>query len=373
MSSKRLVAHSPVAFNYYRDRLSLSADLLCQKTTIPIAKIQKAEQESQVFTFNQLQKLAKVLLVPEFYLMTDKIQEIDIPEYVDHRNRIDQVMSNEDEYSLNKVIHNAVISRENLEYTYDCLDVEPEPFTLILSGNDAEGDAKAIRDFLDVEQENLTLAGSEGYKTWRLLIERKDVLVLEIGREKIGSEGLSLYYPTLPIIAILSSNQSNSRKLFTMIHELVHLGLRQSSIDGQLLHADESIERYCNQVAGYVLVPQGVLDTYQYDLSISENVDNIRKVTKVSRWAIAIQLKLVGIITQSQLDNYIQELEISQSSGGFGISGKKYTAFNKFGQVYLQQVLSAVWDNSISISSAIDMLNLNDVTDLDYLEQKVFS
>lgn len=50
---------------------------------------------------------------------------------------------------------------------------------------------------------------------------------------------MALYYETLPIIAILSSEKSHSRRLFTMIHELVHLGLNQSSIDGDILNSNE--------------------------------------------------------------------------------------------------------------------------------------
>ena len=71
------------------------------------------------------------------------------------------------------------------------------------------------------------------------------------------------------------------------------------------------------------------------------------------------------------LNIYLDGLS-ERNSGGFGKSGRQYTAANKFGKVYLQQVISAVWDSSLPVNTAMKMLNLNSVEQLSYLEQKVF-
>jgi Zn-dependent peptidase ImmA (M78 family) len=370
----RLVTHSPTAFSHYREQLSLSRELLAKKTSIPLEKISKAENKNSntVFTFIQLKKIAEVLLIPEFYLMSNTLQTPEIPNLIDHRNQT-EINDEEIDYQLNKVTREVVKNREDLLYTYDCLNVEPDNFKLELNGEDSLKDAFTIREFLQVSESKFKVDGGDDYyKSWRTLVERKDILVLEISRQKIGSEGMALYYPILPIITILSSGQSNSRKLFTMIHELVHLGLRESSIDGDLLKSSLKTEQYCNRVAGYVLVPETALERY-YDsqCSLTDNIDNIRRVLKVSKQAIAIQLKLTGRITQTELTDYIDYLN-HKNSGGFGKSGRQYTAVNKFGKVYLQQVISAVWDNNLSINTAMEMLNLKSVEQLSYLEQKVF-
>lgn len=370
----RLVTHSPKAFSHYREQLSLSRELLAKKTSIPFEKISKAEEKesNKIFTFLQLKKIAKVLLVPEFYLMSDALQTPDIPHLIDHRNHT-EIDNDEIKYQLNKVTREVIKNREDLLYTYECLDVEPSKFVLRLQGSNSLKDALAIRKFLQISEAKFRVDGDDDYyKSWRTLVERKDILVLEISRQKIGSEGMALYYPTLPIIAILSSGQSNSRKLFTMIHELVHLGLRESSIDGELLKSCQKIEQYCNRVAGYVLVPESELEKY-YDAhnSLEDNIDKIRQALKVSRQAIAIQLKLTGRISQQELSDYLDYLN-EKSSSGFGKSGRQYTAVNKFGKVYLQQVISAVWNSNLSMNTAMEMLNINSVEQLSYLEQKVF-
>ncbi len=370
--SKKLVKHSPKALDYYRNQVMISVDLLAKKTNIPPIKIEKAHKEDEVFTFNQIEKLAKVLLVSDFLLLTNKLKEFDIPKNIDFRNNIANDEQDK-QYEMKKVIHEIVDNRENLLYTYDCLEIEPNKFDLKLMGENAINDAQIIREWLDVDTINPKAENSDYYRSWRTAIESKDVLVFEIARKKVYSEGMSLFYPKLPIISILTSGQSPSRRLFTMIHELVHLGLRQSSVDGELLSAEQDdVERYCNQVAGYVLLPPKVADDiYNHNLPLKQNIINIRKQIKVSKEAIAIQLFFLDYISQNELNDYLSSLKVENK--GFGGVKKVYLSANQFGKIYIQQVLSAVWSDRISTKSAMDILNLKERNDLNTLEQKVFS
>lgn len=371
-----LIKHSPLALSHYRQQLSLSRDFLAKKTGIALSKIEKGEQEDNVFTYSQIQKLATRLFIPDFYLLTDHTESKSIPNVIDHRNLI-EIDNEAIQYNSQKALHELISNRNNLIYIYESLDIQIGNFDLFLTGNDPIGDANLIRNWLKVDNAKFKTENNDDYyRSWRTLIEKNDVIIIELSSTKIGSEGMALYYDTLPIIAILSSGQSHSRRLFTMIHELVHLGLRQSAIDGNVLTDTHHIERYCNQVAGHVLLPQEVAhQLYSHVLSLDENIKKIRKSVKVSKQAIAIQLKLLGLITQQMLDEYLHNLDNEQDqgkSGGFGISQKSKT-HNQFGNVYLQQVISAVWNDTIPINTAMKILHLKDVQDLTYLEQKVFS
>lgn len=371
-----IITHSPLALLHYRQQLSLSRELLAKKAGIAISKIEKGEQESKVFTFKQIQKLAKRLFVPDFYLLTDHIAPNTMPTTIDHRN-FEDVIDEKTDYKSQEVLHELIENRENLIYTYESLDVQIDRFGLALSGTDAIADADVIRAWLGVDNAKFKTENNDDYyRSWRTLIEKNDVIVIELSGIKIGSEGMALYHDILPIIAILSSGQSHSRRLFTMIHELVHLGLRQSAIDGDILADSIDIERYCNQVAGHVLLPQAVAnELFDHTLTLDENIKNIRKSIKVSKQAIAIQLKLLGLINHQTLNTYLAELEIKKDntkSGGFGIP-QKNKMYNQFGKVYLQQVISAVWHDAIPTHTALKMLHLKDVQDLIHLEKRVFS
>lgn len=376
MASRQLVTHSPKALIHYRQQMSLSVDLLAKKSNTNLKKVLIGETESEVFTVKQLESIAKTLILPTYYLTMDKVYSKNIPKYIDHRNYSDKNSDDEDLYELNKLISEVYKDRENLLHVYDAIEESLGDFQLSLSGNNAQEDAKRIRDFLDVDNARLTVEGSDYYKSWRLLLEKKDVLVLEKSRLSIGSEGLSLFYDVLPIIVIITSGQTPSRKLFTLIHELVHLGLRQSALDGYILEANNKTESYCNEVAGHVLVPTSVInEIYDEKKQLIENIEQIRKAIKVSYDAIAIQLKQVGKISQNDLNTYFanKQKEMDEKDSGFRASYKKHTIYNHFGKIYIQQVFSAVWEDALSLGSAMRILGIEKMSDLDHLERKAFT
>ncbi len=376
MASRQLVTHSPKALIHYRKQMSLSVDLLAKKSNTNLKKVLMGETESEVFTVKQLESIAKTLILPTYYLTMDKVYSKNIPKYIDHRNYSDKNSDDEDLYELNKMISESYKDRENLLHVYDAIEESLGDFQLSLSGNNAQEDAQRIRDFLDVDNARLTVEGSDYYKSWRLLLEKKDVLVLEKSRLSIGSEGLSLFYDVLPIVVIITSGQTPSRKLFTLIHELVHLGLRQSALDGYILEADNKTESYCNEVAGHVLVPTSVIDEiYDEKKQLVENIEHIRKAIKVSYDAIAIQLKQVGKISQNDLNTYFanKQKEMDEKDSGFRASYKKHTTYNHFGKIYIQQVFSAVWEDALSLGSAMRILGIEKMSDLDHLEKKAFT
>lgn len=376
MASRQLVTHSPKALIHYRKQMSLSVDLLAKKSNTNLNKVLIGETESEVFTVKQLESIAKTLILPTYYLTMDKVYSKNIPKYIDHRNYSDKNSDDEDLYELNKLISEVYKDRENLLYVYDAIEENLGDFQLSLSGDNAQEDAQRIRDFLDVDNARLTVEGSDYYKSWRLLLEKKDVLVLEKPRLSIGSEGLSLFYDVLPIIVIITSGQTPSRKLFTLIHELVHLGLRQSALDGYILEADNRTESYCNEVAGHVLVPTSVInEIYDEKKQLIENIEQIRKAIKVSYDAIAIQLKQIGKITQNELNTYFanRQKDMDDKDSGFRASYKKHTTYNHFGKIYIQQVFSAVWEDALSLGSAMRILGIEKMSDLDHLEKKAFT
>ena len=376
MANCQLVTHSPIALSHYRQQMSLSVNLLAKKSGTNLKKIIKGESESEVFTLNQLERIAKTLVLPTYYLTLDTIYDKSVPKYIDYRNYSDKHNDDEDVYELNKLISEVYKDRENLLHIYDAIDERLGYFQLDLLGNDAQEDAQRIRDFLDVENAHLTVEGSDYYRAWRLLLEKKDVLVLEKSRLSIGSEGLSLFYDILPILVIITSGQTSSRKLFTLIHELVHLGLRQSALDGYILEANNQTERYCNEVAGHVLVPMSVINNlYDDKKGLTDNIEKIRKIIKVSYDAIAIQLKQVGKISQDDLNAYFisKQIKIDENDSGFRSSYKKHTTYNHFGKIYIQQVFSAVWEDALSLGGAMKILGIERMSDLEHLEKKAFN
>lgn len=371
----QIVRHSNQALERYMADMSISADDLTRLTKIAESKIYKALEGENVLRLSQLEKIAKVLFVPTVYLTTDQFTfQRDRPQVIEHRNQED---ISENEYRYLALIEEFSQVRQSYISVKEAMDEELEQFNLRLSGdiNNAENDAKTIIDYFGFHSFQKKIKNNDDYyNSWRQLVEEKEILVIDKGAEKFGSDGMCLYYETLPIITIFSSGQYPSRKLFTLIHEIVHLGLGQSVFDGRMTESQRYVERYCDCVAGYVLAPKETIDKYfGYQDSLDETIKLIRKETKTSKAAIAIQLKTLGYISKDELDDYLEY--IKPKNDGIPNNKKENTVLRYFGYNFVEKVLSAMWQEQISSSTAKTILGFKKETNREsfkHLQEKVF-
>ena len=222
--SIELVKHSSIALKRYMTDMCISADELASKTNISINKIQKSlNSDEQVYKLSQLQKIAEKLYVPTIYLSTTKLFfERDEPELQEFRNLQDFT---EFSYKDRALIQEVCKVRSDYFSILDSLDEEPLSFSLKLNGKNAIDDANEIIQYFEFHKRNKKIQSQDDYfKSWRLLVEEKSILVLDKPKDNFGSDGLCLYFEQIPIITIFSTGQSYSRRLFTLIHEIVHLG-----------------------------------------------------------------------------------------------------------------------------------------------------
>lgn len=369
----QLVEHSPIALQRYMSDMNLSADELANLTKISITKIHKALECSSVFKLSQLQKIAEILFLPTVYLTTSDFEFTrNAPPIIEFRNHNDIP---DEKYKENALIQEFCSVRDNYLSLMETLDAEIEPFNLRLSGKNPENDASLISEYFGFYKQNKKIRNADDYfNSWREIVELKDVLVIDKGREKFGSDGMCLYFNIAPVISIFSSGQSPSRKLFTLVHEIVHLGLGHSVFDGRLMESDDALEKYCDRVAGYVVAPIEIVETcFNSNLSLDENIKLIRKVTKASKAAIAIQLKILGIIKQKELSDY---LDFIKPKEGFAFGSKKEDMVLKyFGYNFVEKVMSAMWQDQITSNTAKDILGFNKnskPSSFKELQQKVF-
>ena len=160
----------------------------------------------------------------------------------------------------------------------------------------------------------------DAFKYLRLLVENTGVFVLLIG--DLGSyhtafdlelfRGLALSDEIAPFI-VINDRDSHAAWSFTLIHELVHIGLGQTGISST--SSELQIEQFCNQVASELLLPGLELGS----LKIDNNTDYDVQRTRISEFAnahnlsnsmVAYKLYLNGYInkpTWDQLNRYYRE------------------------------------------------------------------
>ncbi len=100
--------------------------------------------------------------------------------------------------------------------------------------------------------------------------------------------GFSCWVKNTPIIVINARSTDVSRRRFTILHELAHLLL--------LFKVDErkdKIERYCDQFAGAMLLPEDILKSY-VNSTVSITLEELKRIK--SRYGISILAILVRMV-----------------------------------------------------------------------------
>ena len=175
--------------------------------------------------------------------------------------------------------------------------------------------------------------------TWtdalRRFIEQADALgVLVMVSGVVGSNnrrrlnpqefrGFALVDPIAPLVFVNGAD-TKAAQMFTLAHELAHVWLGQSAVSDAEARAapEQRIERWCNQVAAELLVPQAVLqDEFDEHVDLQLEVDRLARRFKVSTLVILRRIHDAGYLARDELwAAYDAELErlraLPRGSGG---------------------------------------------------------
>jgi Zn-dependent peptidase ImmA (M78 family) len=119
--------------------------------------------------------------------------------------------------------------------------------------------ADRVRSWLDVPTPRPWNDAAGAFRWLRRRVEERGILVF-IARSIPSDEtsGFTLWFDVAPAIAI-NGKDKVSRRVFSLMHELVHVLLRQGGISDDDADSTNQVETFCNEVAGHVLIPRGDL------------------------------------------------------------------------------------------------------------------
>ncbi|MGE5586268.1 MAG: ImmA/IrrE family metallo-endopeptidase [Bacillota bacterium] len=146
-------------------------------------------------------------------------------------------------------------------------------------------------------------------RSWISAVERLGAFVFHVRDVELQHmRGFSISECPFPVVGINSKDSPRGR-MFTLLHELVHIVLQTGGIcDLHELESDNdgSLEAYCNQVAGEVLVPRDALLSEEVVVKNSNNTvweeEQLRLVAnryKVSQEVILRRLLTLGKTTRA--------------------------------------------------------------------------
>ena len=353
------------------DRITLEEIAL--KLKVDVAKIEAWENGSEYPTLPQAKRLAKQYRVPFAYLYLpdtpQKTKRLDKVDYRTFGNWGIEEMSRELRWFLRDVEER----RDTMIELYQEAEQEPLSFTLNLPVDSTE-EALAIqlRKILSLNDDNqIKFRKPEVALSYCIAkLEEQDFLVFQAAKiQPEEMRGLSVAYDTFPIIALNRKDEPSAR-LFTLLHELVHIVTRTSGICNDMSQDKSNIsqmELFCNKIAGLALVPTELLLQNKHMRSIRKYglddtyISAIARDFAVSREVILHRLWDIGIIEKISYfdilkrysDEYIAYKNRRKADGFLPPALDKGT---QVGKLYTKTVMSAYHADKLSPREASSCL-----------------
>lgn len=193
----------------------------------------------------------------------------------------------------------------------------------------AQGIAATLR--FDLKRFRAEKTASDAFAYLRERIESKGIFLLMMN--DLGSHhtaipvevfrGFAIADPIAPFI-VINKKDAKSAQSFTALHELAHLWLGSSGVSGWG-ESELEIEKFCDKVAGYLLLPPRELN----EIASLQNAKFEDAVKRISKFAKVRNISRAMVAYNLRLDNKISKSRWQELQERFGDDRNKQTAQEK--------------------------------------------
>lgn len=237
--------------------------------------------------------------------------------------------------------------------------------------NNPEEVAIQERDRLGIDIAQQTAWPNEGQalREWREALERANILTFQLQMPVEDARGFSLVDQEPTVVAV-SSKDSMSARIFTLLHEYGHIMLRSSGIcypreEAVSDHRSE-LENWCDHFAGAVLMPNTALvsneDRIAFGRGASDKsrcLSRLAQKYKVSRLAMLTRLLTLGFISRDRYNREVNALKkVARGAGGGFAPHPAELCIAKKGRRFTSLVLQAVDQDVVGYSEMADYLGI---------------
>lgn len=244
-----------------RDSAGLTLEQAANKVRIKPERLASWESGTGLPTVNQLRKLGKACNRPVgvFYLP----EPPRVPEPLHDFRRLPGETARVESPELRLEIRRARGRRQIALELYEEIEGEAPRFSARARlSDDPEKLAARIRGLLcmPVPDDLRFRDDYEALNRWRSALEDTGVLVFQArGIDPAEMRGFSIGELPLPVV-VVNIKDSVRARIFTMLHDFVHLMLRHGGLcdlgETNRPPEEQRVEIFCNRVAGAVLVPK---------------------------------------------------------------------------------------------------------------------
>lgn len=319
-------------------------------------------------TIKQLENIAKFAYVPFGYLMLSEKPMIKVKPIEDFRTKKNRGFINDEEYSadLRDTLLDVRNKQDWLREYKEEQGYDNVRFVGSINQNMPDDDVvQIINKILNIDDQwrKNVKNKEEGFRFFLDMVEGIGVTVFVNGivgnntRRKLNVNefrGFALTDKPAPVIFINGSD-SPAARLFSLVHELVHLFLGQDGLD-------DHTEPFCNRIAAKVLVPKTQFD--EKWCSHPNDFDALERFFKVSQLVLYRMALTLDKITPKEYERLIelynkkfQEKKRNTSGGDF-----YNTVPYRLGRSFCQYVQEALGDGKLSYSEAYQLLGIRGKT-----------
>lgn len=367
---------TPEVLAWARSLDAITQEEASRKLNVKEERIDEWEKGTSMPTLRQAKKLAKYYRVPFVYFYLP-----DIPKRIKRINKIDYRTFGNVGYvwkmsrELRWLLRDIEERRDVMLALYEAEGRSVQPFTYRMdqTANHVKM-AGAIRALLEITfDKQIQFRRPEKFLSHCISkLEQKDFLIFQAAKiEPKEMRGLSLAYDLFPIITLNRKDEPSAR-LFTLIHELVHIITNTSGICNDISErsaSDNNTELMCNDIAGLVLVPQNEFEAHQVislikKFGFDDNyVSAIARDFAVSKEVVLHRLWDMSIISKRMyyetLKRYNDEYMAYKSRKKGGFLPPALDKGTQVGRLYARTVLSSYYGDRISSRDASNyLLNL---------------
>lgn len=301
---------------YIFDGKKVSHDYVVSKTGVKPEKLDGwlNPNDDSLPTIKQAKDIASCLRIPfaGFYMNKENIKLKSIPKVKNYRTLDGGIAI--DDSAINIAMIELLTERDFLLESSEENGIELPSFDLSITlPDDPVLWAKEIRELFDIKIETQYKCNSprQFYLYLREKIEAAGIFVhCFTGVPMEMARALAIYDEKMPVIGINDEDRAPA-KSFSMIHELVHIFKRESSLCNDMKSVRDE-EVFCNAVAGELLAPKAALESViqykgMHKPYKKKEIEYLAKKFSVSKEVIIRRLLDTGRIDKIAYETYADE------------------------------------------------------------------
>ena len=284
------------------------------KSAISHKKLVQIESGDALPSFVQLQKLAKKYERPLGILLGDVIPEDDYPiiPFFRKENRTDY------DSALMLYIRDLIDKQDWARNYLISEGYEPLDFVGSIRLEEEIKDAtQKITESLSLPSYSEYGGNKDYFKALKTCLEDHNIFVSITGssqsNKSIGldqAQGFSIADNYAPFVFVNTKNTTNA-KIFTLIHEVVHIFLNESGISEDIIKyrkpecKEDEIENFCNSVTAEILMPNEIFHSKFHEKrgTIEERINHLSQEFLVSELAVCVRLWKLDLIDYQEYDD----------------------------------------------------------------------